>query len=134
MSAAASAGGRSRVRLRYAVVAVYVACLVAASAVPTGGGLAATGPLGVVGVDKWFHLAGYAGLGAAAAWAGRARTPRSLATAALFAVGVGAGVETMQATLPYRAASAADGLVNAAGAAVGVLCWLALVRWAGEAR
>ncbi len=117
-------------RALYAVVALYVAALVAASALPTGGGLGAAGPLGL-DVDKWLHLAGYAGLAAAAAWALSARTPRALAVAAAFAVGVGAGVEAVQATLPHRAASAADGLVNAAGATLGA-AWWRLVGGRGE--
>ena len=131
-----SAGASTRVSdgRRYAVLTLCVACLVGASVIPTSGGAAATGPLGVVGVDKWLHLAGYAGLGTVTAAALRARTRRSLVVAAAFAVGVGVGVEVVQGVLPYRSLSAADVLANAAGVALGVACWrVALAPDGGDA-
>lgn len=130
----ADAPAHRRRRVGYAVLALYVACLVAASVVPAGGGAAATGPLGAVGADKWLHLAGYAGLAAATAAAVRAHTRRTLVAVALFAVVVGAGVEAVQATLPYRSASAGDGLANAVGAGLGALGWRLLSGRGRESR
>ncbi len=115
-------------RVRYGLVGVYAAYVLAASVVAPpsggpGGGLPPRGPLGLVGVDKWLHLATYATLGFGAAYAPAARRGRALVAAALVATAFGAGVEVVQAPLAARTADLADAAANGVGATVGVGVW-----------
>ena len=66
-----------------------------------------------------FHLIGYAVLGALTV---DAIGPRrgTLIFAVLFAAGVGAGIEVLQSTIPWRTFAIADLAINTLGALVGV--------------
>lgn len=124
---------RARVRetlaahpVRYGLVGLYAAYVLLASVVDPGGGgggLPPRGPLGLVGVDKWLHLATYATLGFGAAYALLARRGRPLVVAAVAATAFGAGVEVVQAPLAARSADLADAAANGLGAALGVGLW-----------
>jgi VanZ family protein len=96
---------------------VYAAAVFAASAAPV-----AAPPQAGLYFDKLVHLAVYLLLGALwlAAW--RAGAPGARRTAAVWAAATayGALIEAVQAVLPWRSAEAADVLMNAVGAAVGV--------------
>ena len=122
----------------WAALAVgWAALAVAASVVspPSGaGGLAATGPLGLVGVDKWVHALTYATLTGLLAVALRARTRRELLAAALVSAGVGAGVEVVQSTLPARSGDPADALANLVGATAAALVWTVALRLRARSR
>lgn len=103
------------------------------SVVPMPGGDAfRTGPFGILPFSKWMHLLAYGGLAMALAYALH-ESPRPdwqiLSVVFLIAVGYGAGVELVQATVPYRSYSRLDMVVNAVGAAVAVGLWRALVRY-----
>jgi VanZ family protein len=66
----------------------------------------------------------------AAAWGGRSGWMRGTALALTLAVGLGAGIEVVQAFLPYRDCQAIDVIVDAAGAACGVAAFSAVsVVW-----
>ncbi|MFC7177046.1 VanZ family protein [Halosegnis marinus] len=113
-------------RARYALVAcAALAVLVASVVTPPGDG--ATGTLLGVPTDKWLHAAGYALLGAAAAYAAFDRegldARRALAVVALVAA-YGLAIEGIQAPLAARTADLADAAANAVGAVVGTLPWL----------
>ncbi|WP_299262508.1 VanZ family protein [Halorientalis sp.] len=109
------------------------AVLVASVADPPAGGLAPTGPLGLVGVDKWLHAVGYAVLAALLAYALWATTARQIATAVGITVTYGAGIEVVQAFHPLRAFGAGDLFANAVGAAVvGLTLWLETRRRARD--
>ncbi|ELZ58143.1 MULTISPECIES: VanZ family protein [unclassified Haloferax] len=117
---------------RAAVALGYALGVFAASVAPTPpGSLAPMGPLGVVGLDKWVHAAGYAGLGFAFASAVRARGRDEVAAAVLAAGAFGAGIELVQAVLPYRSFGVADAGANLVGAVLGGVVWVATVRVAG---
>lgn len=118
--------GRPRTAPVRAVPAVCYAAgvLVASVTDPPASGLAPSGPLGLVGVDKWFHVFGYAGLAVLLAYALWATTGRRLAVAVGLVVAYGAGIEVIQSFVPLRAFSPADTLANAAGAGlVGLVLW-----------
>ena len=105
---------------------VYGAFLFAVSvADPPAGGLAPTGPLGLVGVDKWLHLFGYAALTLLIASALWPPTTRRRVLAGTLAVGYGAVIEVVQAFVPVRSFSAADLGANAVGVTLAVfLLWI----------
>ncbi|WP_424017735.1 VanZ family protein [Halorientalis pallida] len=95
----------------------YAAVLLVASVVaPPAGGLAPTGPLGFVGVDKWLHAVGYATLTLLVAYALRATTGRRVALAVALAVAYGGGIEVVQSFLPVRSFDLLDVLANTLGA------------------
>lgn len=71
---------------------------------------------------------GYAGLGFAFASAVRARGRDEVAAAVLAAGAFGAGIELVQAVLPYRSFGVADAGANLAGAVLGGVVWVAAVR------
>ena len=110
----------------YSVVAVYtyaIAILVASVIQPSGADLAALGPFGLVGMDKWLHAGAYAGLGFGVAAALRAQKKTVLFAAIAIATAYGVGVELFQVMAPDRMFSVADMLANALGAVVGGLLW-----------
>ncbi|POG53836.1 VanZ family protein [Haloferax marisrubri] len=114
---------------RAAVALGYALVVLAASVVPTPpGSLAPMGPLGLVGLDKWVHAVGYAGLGFAFASAVRAEGRREVVAAVVTAGAFGAGIEVVQAVLPYRSFGVADAGANLAGAVLGGVVWVAAVR------
>ena len=119
--------------VRLAFVAVVMGTILYFSVVPMPGGDAfRTGPFGILPFSKWMHLLAYGGLAMALAYALH-ESPRPdwqiLSVVFLIAVGYGAGVELVQATVPYRSYSRLDMVVNAVGAAVAVGLWRALVRY-----
>ncbi|RDZ54463.1 antibiotic resistance protein VanZ [Haloferax sp. Atlit-4N] len=119
---------------RAAVALGYALVVLVASIVPTPpGSLTPMGPLGLVGLDKWVHAAGYAGLGFAFASAVRARGRKEVVGAVVVAAAFGAGIELVQAVLPYRSFGVADAGANLLGAVVGGALWVA-VAWVAEPR
>lgn len=66
-----------------------------------------------------FHLVGYGVLGALTIDAVGPRRG-AMAFAALFAMSVGAGIEVLQVTIPWRTFAIADLAINALGAVAGV--------------
>jgi VanZ family protein len=78
------------------------------------------------------HFAEYAVLAflVAVAFGGWPAAPRALLGAGAYAVGLGALIEVVQVPLPYRDGQVSDVVVNAAGAALGVV----LVSLAGRLR
>lgn len=118
-------------RLRVAAALGVALALTAASVVPTGGSVSLTGPLGVVGLDKWLHGLGYAGLAGVTAFAlvDDVRVDvRLAARTAAAAVAYGVGIELVQAALPYRTFSLADAAANGVGAVAGVAVALLILR------
>lgn len=115
-------------RLRYALAAGVAVVLFVASVVDppsTGGPTVLFG----VGVDKWLHAAGYAGLAAAVGYtqldeSGLNR--RTLFGVFLLVVAYGLGIELVQAPLPARAFDLADAAANAVGAVLGTVPYLRL--------
>ena len=83
-----------------------------------------TGPLGVLGLDKYLHFFGYAALALVLAYALAGNSPEYVAVAVfLGAAGFGLGVEFLQLPIAYRTFSLADAAANAAGATVVAVCW-----------
>ena len=107
----------------------YALTVVVASVLPTpAGGLTPTGPLGVVGVDKWMHAVGYAVLGFGVASALGTRRAREIGWAVAAASLFGATLELVQALLPYRSCSLFDMGANVFGAVLGGGLWYAATR------
>lgn len=92
-----------------------------------GGTLPPTGPLGVVGPDKWIHAAEYGLLAGLVAWATTPRTRGESVRILLAVAGYGVVVELLQAPLVTRTASPRDALANLVGAAVALVLWWRLV-------
>lgn len=114
---------------RILLVLGYALVVFVASVMPTpGGSLTPAGPLSLVGLDKWLHGVGYAGLGFGLALATGARRPDEIRTAVVVTGLYGAGIELVQALLPYRTFSVADMGANVFGAVLGGLLWYAAVR------
>jgi VanZ family protein len=108
--------------VRWAVALVVAVCITVASVVETGG--VSRGPL----TDTHLHLGAYAVFSVVLAYATLHYRERSLARVAIVlsgAVALGAGLELVQLTLPYRTFSLGDLFANSAGAFVG-LVWVAL--------
>jgi len=124
-------------RTRAASVALVSGGLFLASVVDPGSAGVGTateslGPLGLVGVDKWGHAAGYAALALVGtfALAHRVDTARPWPLLAVVAVvaAFGAGIEVVQATLPARSFDVADMAANTTGALLAVAAWSLVVR------
>lgn len=114
---------------RTAVLLAYAFVVFVASVAPAPPGtLAPTGPFGVVALDKWIHASGYAGLGFVVAYATQARQVRDIGRAVVVAAAFGAGIELVQAALPYRTFSLLDMGANAFGAVVGGVVWYVATR------
>lgn len=110
------------VRLVPAILwALYV--LYASVVDPGSGSIPVTGPLGMVGFDKWLHVGTYATFAFLTAMGLWARTGRQLAIACLAAVAFGTGMELLQYPLAARSADPFDAAANAVGAAVGLGVW-----------
>ncbi len=119
-------------RWRWLVVGTVAAWILATSVIPASSGAPATdatGPLGLVGVDKWLHAGVYFLLGAAGAFAlgDRRASPRAMLAVFLGVAAVGAGVELVQAPLATRHADPGDAVANAVGAAAAVAGWRLVV-------
>ena len=110
---------------RGAPAVLYGVSLFAVSvADPPAGGLAPTGPLGLVAVDKWLHVLGYAALTLLIAYAVWPSTTRWLALPGALALGYGVVIEVVQAFVPARSFSVADLGANAVGVALAAaLLW-----------
>ncbi|KAB1186699.1 MULTISPECIES: VanZ family protein [Haloferax] len=121
---------RLRERPRSTLVVVgYALVVLVVSVIPTPpGGLSPSGPLGLVGVDKWVHGIGYAGLSLGLGFASQARRPAEIRTVVVVASCYGACIELVQATLPYRSFSLADMGANVVGAVLGGVLWYVVVR------
>lgn len=80
-----------------------------------------------VGVDKWLHVAAYAGLAGTLGYArltpGSRLGRRSLAVVFAATLAYGLGIELVQAFLPARAFALADVVANGVGAAAGAAPW-----------
>ncbi|WP_435333865.1 VanZ family protein [Haloarchaeobius sp. TZWWS8] len=109
-----------------------MAILAASVVTPPGDATAGVGPFGLLGVDKWYHLLGYAGLGGVVAWAARPRTWQRAAAVVALVAGFGAGIELVQYTIPARAFDPTDGVVNAVGAMLGTGLWTVYARVASS--
>lgn len=120
-----------RVRLAPAILWALVV-LVASVVDPGSGGLATTGPLGLVGLDKWLHVGAYATLSFLLAGGLAARSVRLLAVAAVLAAAYGAGVEAVQYPLAARSGDVLDGTANGLGAVLGVATWATLAAITGR--
>jgi len=109
---------------RYGLAAAWAGAVLVASLVdPPGAGPTPPGPFGLVGLDKWLHLAAYAGLAALVGYAALARDARALALAAAVAGVYGVGMELLQWPLAARSADPVDATANATGALVGAAAW-----------
>jgi VanZ family protein len=116
--------------IRVLPVVAWAAYVLVASVVDPGGtGLPATGPLGLVGVDKWLHAGSYATVAFLLALGVSARTRRQLAVVCVATIAFGAGVELLQAPLAARSADVLDAAANAVGAILGVGVWTATRRF-----
>lgn len=100
-------------------LAVVVASMMWAPAVP----FAQQGPLGLVGFDKWVHFGSYAGIMFLFAWAFHAKSMGLLLAIAFATFLLGAGVELIQSTIPYRTMNAADVVANGAGVVFALGVW-----------
>ncbi|MFC5972331.1 VanZ family protein [Halomarina salina] len=125
---------RRYVALVVAAAVVFVASVLDPGTVGAGHQTSGSGPLGVLGLDKWVHATAYATLavlGAAAFVGASPDRTRDWWTLALVVLGVaafGAGVEVVQSALPARSFDLLDMAANATGALLGVGLWLALDR------
>ncbi|OYR42840.1 VanZ family protein [Halorubrum sp. Hd13] len=92
-----------------------------------------TGPLGLVPYSDWLHFLAYACLAVMLAYAlhdSRLRGWHVFLLVFCCAVGYGVTIELLQSRLPSRTFAFGDIGVNATGAAVAVVCWRAIVRYA----
>lgn len=87
-----------------------------------------TGPLGVYGVDKWIHAGSYGGITVLLAYASRTGRVAVLVGIALATVLLGAGVELIQSTIPWRSMELADIAANAVGAFAALAVSLVVTR------
>jgi len=117
---------------RWLLVALVSGSIFVASVVPPPGeGLQLLGPLGLVGLDAWFHALAYAGLAGSLLYA-MAATDRPLPVSVALALGVavafGFGVELVQAFLPIRRFEWLDVVANGFGASLAAATWIAVRR------
>ena len=104
-----------------ALVLCYAAGLLVVSLLPASGEtMAATGPLGVVAVDLWFHAGGYALFALLLARATGATTVQSLLAVLALVALYGLAIEGLQTVVATRQFSLFDALANTAGATVAV--------------
>jgi VanZ family protein len=117
---------RATRRVRAVPAVCYAVVVLVASVVdPPAGGSVSTGPLGLVGFDKWLHGLGYAVFAALLAYALWATTTRRLAVAVAAATAYGAGIEVVQSFLPFRSFDPLDALANTLGALlIGIVLWI----------
>ncbi|MFB6075351.1 MAG: VanZ family protein [Haloarculaceae archaeon] len=110
--------------VRWALVALVAATILLLSVTRSPDLARVTGPLGLVGSDKWLHAGAYAGLAAVLAYA-LAEQPAGRAALLVFlaAVAFGLVVEVIQFGIPYRDFSLLDGVADAAGATLVAVSW-----------
>jgi len=108
-------------RLRFALLAL-TGLLLVGSVLPVPAAVPPTGPTGTLGATTLGHVVGYGTLAVVgvryAQETGRERFAAVLAVV-LAASLLGVGIEGIQATLPWRTASATDAAINAVSAGVG---------------
>ena len=111
--------------VRFGLVAAWALVLLYASVSdPSGAPLARSGPLGLLGFDKWLHAGAYAAFAVLLAYALLPRwrsTRRGLIAALLLAGGYGLAMELLQAPLAARSFDLADATANVLGALAVVL-------------
>ncbi|WP_435155143.1 VanZ family protein [Haladaptatus sp. DFWS20] len=98
-------------------------------------GVSSLGPLGLVGMDKWYHATGYGVLGILLAVA--LSSHNDMATRAIKialvamsgATGFGILMEIAQAFVPVRHTGIGDVIADAVGASLAVGIWWVTVRW-----
>lgn len=114
-----------------AVPALVCAVVVFGASVvnPPSSGLTPTGPLGLVGVDKWLHVGGYAVLASVVGYALWVRAARPLVLAVVIVSVYGAGLEGVQSLLPLRSFDLLDMLANALGACLAALVLSTVSSW-----
>lgn len=122
------------VGIRWLITAAFIVLIVILSVTP---GQAKSGDSGFVWliaitptpVQKLMHLFVYAGLAVLWTWtlAGIKGTPQRLALAFVLTVSLGAMLEWYQTRVPGRYGTLADALLNAAGAAAGLLIALLIL-------
>jgi VanZ family protein len=115
-------------RLRRALAAGVAAVVLVASVVDPPSTGTPTVLFGL-GIDKWLHAVGYAGLAAAVGYArldGTGLDGRALLAVFCLVTAYGFGVELVQAPLPARSFDLADAATNAVGAALGTAPYLRL--------
>lgn len=115
--------------LRYLPALLWAMYVLVASLIDPGSSSApTTGPFGVVGFDKWLHIATYATFAvllAVGIWAG---TSRQMVIVCLVTVGFGASIEALQYPIAARSADILDVLANTVGATIGIMLWTAVRR------
>ncbi|GAB7008077.1 VanZ family protein [Halorubrum trueperi] len=121
-------------RSRWGVV-LAVAGVILYYSIQTGPGTGTfqTGPLGLFPYSDWLHFLAYACLAVMLAYAlhdARLSDWQVFVLVLMCAVGYGVGIELLQSRLPSRTFAIEDMGVNAVGAAVAVVCWRLLVRYA----
>lgn len=82
-----------------------------------------TGPLGLFALDKWIHFGSYALIAFLIAYALLARTTWSLIAIVVVVGLLGAGVELIQSTIPWRTMEAMDVVANVAGTVFSLGLW-----------
>ncbi|GAB3325833.1 hypothetical protein GCM10027355_28390 [Haloplanus salinarum] len=100
-------------------ITVAVALAILGASVLNPRWIGASGADAVLGLTAWFHLVGYAALGAALRPRFRPGW-RGAAVAVALATGYGAGIECLQSALAFRTASLVDAAINGTGALLGV--------------
>lgn len=113
---------------RWLAVLAVAGGIIAASVTRSAAVGRVTGPLGILGLDKYLHALAYAVLASVLAYALAEWDPRPAAvTVFLVAVAFGLFVELVQLPLSYRQFSGFDLVANAAGASVVAISWSPLV-------
>ncbi len=108
-------------RVRWAILALYLAGLVGATLAPLPDSYSQHS-----GLDKWIHAALFGGLAFLAYW-NLQGNPR-ITFAALSAMAAAAMIEILQIPLPYRSGDVWDFAAGTAGAVMGALLASRLVR------
>ncbi|WP_458188101.1 VanZ family protein [Haladaptatus sp. NG-WS-4] len=111
----------SRVRWVAVFLVASVICYFSVVTSPAGG-VGSTGPLSLVGMDKWYHAIGYGVFGTVLAYALEGRR-RALVLAVVGATGYGVVMELVQLPMALRDASVGDVVADAVGTALAVMVW-----------
>lgn len=113
---------------RFSIAGGFGMAVVLVSFVHAPDVIADTGPLGLVALDKWIHAGSYALIVFLLGYALLAKDFMLLYTIVVVAVVVGAGVELIQSTIPWRTMEEADVFANVVGAVAGLVAWTAARR------
>ncbi|WP_096390947.1 VanZ family protein [Halopenitus persicus] len=120
----------TRLRLGAAVLVAGIILYYSVFA-PPGAGTIERGPFGLVPYSTWLHGLAYTGLGGSIGYAlvGSASTVRRRVGMWIGTVGYGVAIELVQSQLPARTFAVADMGVNALGASLALVVWIALDRY-----